>query len=54
MKLLYCGFNGFNQMNNVQLGNTVSVPTVIFDEESDEDEDVEVYLGWSRLIISTG
>lgn len=53
MKLLYCGYNGFNQMNDTQLGNAVIEPTVIFEKESD-DSDVEVYLGWSCLIIIAG
>lgn len=40
-------------MNDTQLGNAVTEPTVIFEKESD-DSDVEVYLGWSCLIIIAG
>jgi len=53
MKLLYCGYNGFNQVNDTRLGNTVTKPTVIFEKECD-DLDVELYLGWSCLIIVSG
>ena len=53
MKLLYCGYNGFNQANDTELGNAVTKPTVIFENECD-DSDVELYLGWSFFIILTG
>jgi hypothetical protein len=57
MKLFYCGFNGFGQIKSTNLNyNEKSVkvdccwPTPIFETETDS---FEVFLGWSRLIITT-
>lgn len=62
MKLFYCGFNGFKQLeesntteaDNVspfKVSSDICQPTLVFDSESNTL--IDVYLGWSRLIITT-
>ena len=62
MKLLYCGFNGFQQVEETEnqermiSGHTtkkldVCHPIPIY--ESEANTFFEIYLGWSKLIITT-
>nr|CAH0103634.1 unnamed protein product [Daphnia galeata] len=60
MKLYYCGFNGFEQISSKKLNDSENdtrksfvccQPMPVF--ESEIDSSLDVFLGWSRLIITT-
>ncbi len=63
MKLFYCGFNGFQQVEEreSQESSTHPNPTTkvdichpipIFESEANTSS-LEIFLGWSRIIITT-
>lgn len=57
MKLFYCGFNGFGQVEHLGANECSSqkigtcLPMLIY--QSETDRVLHVFLGWSRLIITT-
>lgn len=63
MKLFYCGFNGFQQVEERenQGSSTHANPTKKLDvchpipifESADNTSTLEIFLGWSRIIITT-
>ena len=58
MKLLYCGFNAVQQINEGESKKTTKavdfpVPTLI-NQWNHPKSDVDLWIGWSRLITVVG
>jgi len=58
MKLLYCGFNGFQQINEDETKKTtkaIDFPVLtLINQWNHSKSDVDLWIGWSRLITVVG